>query len=560
MRLYLNRLTQFLCPWALWLGVCVAASGAETQANVMTEITFTASRPHTDPFNGVTLDVVFAEPHGRELRVPAFWAGGNLWKVRYASPVVGTHRFRTECSDATDTGLHGVKGKIIIKPYTGDNPLFRHGPLRASQNRRYLEHQDGTPFFWLGDTWWMGLSHRLHFPDEFQQLAQDRIQKGFTVIQIVAGLYPDMFPFDPRGANEAGFPWETNYSSIRPQYFDAADQRIEYLVAHGLTPCIVGAWGYFMPWMGVEKMKSHWRYLIARYGAMPVVWCAAGEANLPWYLAKGFPYDDRKQVSDWTEVMRFIRDTDPFHHLLTVHPTGIGRLSARHATDDAALLDIDLLQTPHGRREAVPVTIDTVRQSYADTPVMPVIDGEASYEMLGDSLPTEWTRRMFWICMMNGAAGHTYGANGIWQCNRPGDPHGKSPHGGTYGKIPWNEAMLLPGSEQVGFGKRLFTQYAWQQFQPHPEWAAWAGEAQSDDFGPQSCGIPGIVRVTYAPESRPVVSRGLGVHAACAAAYFDPVSGKRTELGAIHADDSGVWICPSPPGSTHDWVLIVEKK
>ncbi len=69
---------------------------------------------------------------------------------------------------------------------------------------------------------------------------------------------------------------------------------MRYLVEQGFTPCIVGAWGYFMPWMGVEKMKAHWRYLIARYGALPVVWCAAGEANLPWYLAKGFPYDDRE--------------------------------------------------------------------------------------------------------------------------------------------------------------------------------------------------------------------------------------------------------------------------
>jgi hypothetical protein len=105
---------------------------------------------------------------------------------------------------------------------------------------------------------------------------------------------------------------------------------------------------------------------------------------------------------------------------------------------------------------------------------MPVIDGEASYEMLSDRLPTEWTRRMFWICLMNGAAGHTYGANGIWQCNRPGQPHGKSPHGGSYGIIPWSEAMHLPGSQQVGFGKKLLEQFAWQDFQPHPEWAAFA--------------------------------------------------------------------------------------
>jgi hypothetical protein len=550
-------------PWcftlALWIGVLLSASAAETQANVPAEISFTASRDYPDPFNDVTVDVVFVQPDGAQWRVPAFWAGANIWKARYASPVLGAHTYRTECSEPADKGLHGIEGRVEVRPYTGSNPLYTHGPLRVSENRRFLEFHDGTPFFWLGDTWWMGLSHRLHFPAEFQQLAADRKEKGFTVIQIVAGLYPDMFPFDPRGANEAGFPWETNYARIRPAYFDAADRRLEFLVDQGLTPCIVGAWGYFLPWMGVEKMKAHWRYLIARYGALPVVWCAAGEANLPWYLAKGFPYDDRRQVGGWTEVMRFIRQTDPFHRLLTVHPTGIGRLSARHATDDSSLLDIDLLQTPHGQRGAVPITVRTVRQSYADKPVLPVIDGEASYEMLNDSLPTEWTRRMFWLCLMNGAAGHTYGANGIWQCNRPDDPHGQSPHGGTYGKIPWNEAMRLPGSAQAGFGKALLTQYPWQQFQPHPEWAAFAVDPQEEEpDAPQSTGLPGVVRLTYVPENRPVVLRGLAQDAAYSAAYFDPVRGAKTRIGMIKSARDGSWVCLPPDGCAHDWVLILE--
>jgi len=38
----------------------------------------------------------------------------------------------------------------------GEDILFRHGQLRVSIDRRYLEHLDGTPFFWLGDAWWMG--------------------------------------------------------------------------------------------------------------------------------------------------------------------------------------------------------------------------------------------------------------------------------------------------------------------------------------------------------------------------------------------------------------------
>jgi Protein of unknown function (DUF4038)/Domain of unknown function (DUF5060) len=454
--------------------ICAAENPSQSDANVMVELSFTAKHAHEDPFNKVSLDVEFTDSQGRTLRVPAFWAGGNDWKVRYASSKIGDYRFRTHCSDTRDPGLHGVMGTVHIKPYTGTNPFYKHGPLEVAADRRYFQHADGTPFFWLGDTWWMGLCQRLHWPDEVKKLTADRKRKGFNVVQIVAGLYPDMPPFDPRGANEAGFPWEEKYDRIRPEYFDAADRRIEYLVDQGFSPCIVGAWGYFIPLMGVEKAKQHWRYLIARYGALPVVWCAAGEANLPWYLAKGFPYDDRKQVKDWTEVMRYIRATDPYHRPLTIHPTGIGRLSARNATDDPALLDFDMLQTPHAQREAVGPTVQTVQQSYADKPTMPVINGEAAYEMLSDRLPTQWTRQMFWLCLTNGAAGHTYGANGIWQCNRRGEPHGKSPHGGDYGHIPWDEAMNLAGSQQMGLGKKLFEKFEWQKFTPHPEWAEYA--------------------------------------------------------------------------------------
>src|SRR3977135_1216002 len=94
-------------------GVAPRAIGAErilkTEANVMTEWPSTASRAYTDPFNEVTLDVVFEDPKGHEYRVPAFWDGANIWKARYASPFTGTHKFRSECSEKGDKGLHGIK-------------------------------------------------------------------------------------------------------------------------------------------------------------------------------------------------------------------------------------------------------------------------------------------------------------------------------------------------------------------------------------------------------------------------------------------------------------------
>ncbi len=446
----------------------------------MAEITFTAAREHVDPFNSVELDAVFTAPDGTGRRVPGFWDGGKTWKVRYSSGLIGRHRFKTVCSDPADAGLNGITGEISVTRYAGNNPLFLHGPVRVGPDRRHFEYADGKPFFWLADTWWMGLCKRLHFPDEFGELTGDRVKKGFTVVQIVAGLYPDMGPFDDRGANESGFPWKRDCSTIEPAYFDQADRRIAYLCDHGLAPCIVGAWGYHMPWMGVERLKKHWRYLVARWGAYPVFWCVAGEVNLPYYLTAGFPFDDKKQASEWTRVAAYVKEIDPYHRPLSVHPTGIGRLSARPCIDPSvlpgsaaasSLLDFDMLQTGHGDRSSLAPTVDTMRWSYRQTPVMPVLDSEVCYEGILNSCHDDVQRLMFWSCMLNGAAGHTYGANGIWQQNRPGEPYGKSPHGGTYGPTPWNDAMRLPGSGQLGLAKRFLETLPWQKLKPRSDMA-----------------------------------------------------------------------------------------
>lgn len=33
---------------------------------------------------------------------------------------------------------------------------YIHGDIHLSDDRYYLAHADGTPFFWLGDTGWNG--------------------------------------------------------------------------------------------------------------------------------------------------------------------------------------------------------------------------------------------------------------------------------------------------------------------------------------------------------------------------------------------------------------------
>ncbi len=308
-------------------------------ARTVAEWSFTAARPHASP-DELELDVVFRGPSG-EHRVPAYWAGGSEWRVRFAASAPGRYTYATVCSDPADTGLHARTGTLDAAPYDGANPLALHGAPRVAPDRRHFEHEDGTPFFWLADTWWMGLCRRFQWPADFQQLTADRAAKGFTVVQIVAGLYPDMPAFDPRGANEAGFPWDKDYARINPAYFDMADLRIQHLVSRGLVPCIVGCWGYFLQWMGAAKMKRHWRYLVARWGAYPVVWCLAGEGTMPYYLSADKERDAAEQKQGWTELARYVRSVDPYHRLITIHPSRSARdcvadpcgARLRHAAD-----------------------------------------------------------------------------------------------------------------------------------------------------------------------------------------------------------------------------------
>ncbi len=203
---------------------------------------FFSSKAYADPFNDVQLDMLLVDSECNEIVVPAFWSGGQVWKIRFSPQNPGQYTFRTHCSDVDNGDLHDLTGAFEVLAYDGPNPLYQHGAVRVGADQRHFEFEDGTPFFWLADTWWMGLCKRLDWPRSFQALALDRVEKGFNVIQIVAGLYPDMVGFDERGMNEAGFPWEPDYARINPAYFDYVDRRIQYLVDTGLMPCIVGSW------------------------------------------------------------------------------------------------------------------------------------------------------------------------------------------------------------------------------------------------------------------------------------------------------------------------------
>lgn len=538
---------------ALWLSREAWAVSRYCEQHRTTEWSYSSGKAYKDPFNEVELDIVFQHDSGTQYRVPAFWGGGQDWRVRFGPPAEGRYRWHTICSDTSNADLHGQTGTLEVAPYSGDNPLYRHGPIRVGPDRRHFQHTDGTPFFWLGDTWWMGLCRRLSWPDDFQTLAADRLRKGFSVVQIVAGLYPDMPGFDPRGENEAGFPWEKGYTRINPAYFDTADVRIQYLADRGIVPCVVGCWGYYLPILGIPKIKQHWRNLIARWGSYPVVWCLAGEGTMPFYLSQHREEDAALQKRGWTDVARYVRSVDALHHPITIHPSR----AARDTVEDDTVLDFDMLQTGHNDRASIPNTVTQVTRSYGRTPKMPVLVGEVCYEGIMGASREKVQRFMFWSCVLSGAAGHTYGANGIWQVNREDKPYGPSPHGRSWGDTPWDVAYRLPGSGELGLAKKLLGRYEWWRFEPHPEWAEphWTNE---DYLGTYAAGIPSEVRIFFLPDGKPPVVQALEAGVAYNAYFFNPATAAEHTLGRVSADASGTWKAPETP-IFQDWILVLHK-
>jgi len=493
---------------------CRSATAAEVKqpltvkANCIAEITLRTEKSCPDPSNSPTVDVLITAPDGRQFRVLAFWAGGNQWRFRYSSGSVGLHAYRTECSDATDPGLHGVQGNIEVIPYHDDNALYRHGPIRVAKDQRHFEHADGTPFFWLGDTWWKCLCRRMTW-EGFQELTADRKAKGFSVVQIVCGPYPDEGLFEPRWENEGGKPYLTrDFSVVNPKYFEYADRRLKYLVDAGIVPAIVGGWGRGdcdgMK-VGVVGLKRHWRNLIARYGAYPTIWIVGGESGGP----------------QWTEVARYVQRTDPYHRPSTMHPFD----SARKRVTDESVISFDMLQTGHGDWSAALGAIPKLKAAYARTPVMPAMMGEYCYEGHMQTAFADVQRYVFWASMLSGSAGLTYGAAGVWHASVEGDPGLAR----VYDWTTWREGMNSPGSTQLGRGKKLLEQYPWAQFEPHPEWA------EADCF---AAGIPDEVRFIYQPRRtiynwQGTVVKKVETNVPYSAFYFDPATGRRFDQGKV---------------------------
>ena len=518
---------------------------------------------YENPFLDVSIWAKFVSPSGKEILREAYWDGGKTYKVSFAPTQLGVWKY--ELSAPLETGLNAVCGEIEAVEYEGDLDIYKHGFLKVSENKKYLTYNDGTPFFWLGDTHWGFIagekwdeSNYDKTDSMFKYMVDKRVSQRFTVYQ--TNLRSESWFRMPGLSYNTHF-WADDHLGTLPDvefYKNEVDKRMQYIADSGLVNALGFAWGSSI----VGKLELHKnlaRYMVARYGALPMVWTLAGES------IGYFPSMKEECLASWNEVALLVEKLDSYGQLQTTHYTNERPYCDYYFDED--WYDFTLNQAGHGDLDISEKWVIEHRNKH---PEKPFIEGETMYEYCstleanGSRLCTaDMMRRTAYLNMQLGAAGYTYGAQGIWDTvyEKPETPNPFNRFN-KFG-IAWYEAIEAPGAQQLEYMRDFYEKYNWYELSPSPEMLR-KGEKFADVLLPggeplvlSSCDKSLVL--IYLPEYifKPISIFGL-TKEKYNAKWFDPRTAQYTDLGEVSVEDGSLAGYTRPGGS--DWVLVLETK
>ena len=346
---------------------------------------------------------------------------------------------------------------------------WENGLLKVSDNQRYLQFENGQPFFWQGETGWL-LPERLDRAEAEWYLQRCR-EAGYNVVQIqvidgvpayniygqpsnIDGWNMDVFKkASPKQGRMEGYP---AYS-----YWDHLDYIINLAQQNGIYIGMVCIWGGLVKdgKLSVEDAKKYGTFLANRYKDKP---------NIIWFMGGDIQGDIKPEV--WNALATTIKSIDK-KHLMTFHPRG--RYTSAKWWSQAPWIDFHTFQSGHrkyGQRMGnadYPIPDNTeednwmyVDSTWAYKPIKPVLDAEPSYEDipmgLHDKNEARWqawdVRRYAYWSVFAGSCGHTYGHNAIMQMLKSGYP---TSYGDAGDVKTWYQGLNDPGFNQMKYLKQL---------------------------------------------------------------------------------------------------------
>ena len=263
---------------------CQQKETVETHVFDIVEILLSAENQYENPYTDVECWVELQGPDFNK-RIYGFWDGGQNYKVRITATKAGEWSWISGSTAGSDKGLNGQSGTFLAIDWTEEEKEAnnnRRGFLTATPNGHALQYADGTPFFFIGDTWWSAPTWRYPLtgsapdPDwvpgpegiSLENMVHYRQKQGYNSLAMIA-CYPnwaaDSFPATMVDENGIGVrnPWEkfgtptakdmhdesgnrpfalkdggpiADFDHLNPVYFQSLDKKMDYLASVGFVP------------------------------------------------------------------------------------------------------------------------------------------------------------------------------------------------------------------------------------------------------------------------------------------------------------------------------------
>lgn len=513
------------------------------------EASFTSARAYDNPLQDAELFVTFTSPSRETRTVRGFWDGGSTWRVRFSPDETGEWTYATRALPATDTGLGSRTGAFRVAAAKGQTRFDRHGRIRVSATRTFLEHADGTPYFWLADTGWNAALHST--PDEWQHYIGERARQGFTAIQWVATQW--------RAAPEGDRLKERAFAgheriAVNPAFFQRLDAKAAALDRAGLLNVPVLLWaigggsnpnvnpGFSLPEDQAIRLA---RYMIARWQAYDVAWILPGDGDY-----RG------ERAARWRRIGGAVFGAGADAPVL-LHPGGMHWVLPEFLNEP--WIDVHGYQSGHGDDERTLrwMTEGPPSTDWRIEPRRPFINLEPPYEhhlayQSKQPIPAEHVRRaVYWSLLNAPVAGVSYGGHGVWGWDDGTRPPTDHPNSGT--PLPWRQAIQMPGASQMGYVAAFFTSIDYWRLKPAPHAIVeQPGAGAPARFIAAAASEAGDLFVAYTPEAR-AIAVNLAAVPAGSAMWGNPRTGARTPATGVQA---GTVVRFEPPGPG-DWLLMV---
>ena len=189
----------------------------------------------------------------------------------------------------------------------------------------------------------------------------------------------------------------------------------------------------------------------------------------------------------------------------------------------------------------------------------PAYEGHLSYQSKEPHTPHTMRRAIYPSLLNAPTAGTSYGGNGVWGWD-DGTTHPMDhPNAGV--PLPWNEAVLMPGAEQMGYLHALFASIEWWRLRPAQKiLAVQPGDGNMARYISVACSQECDLAVAYLPFGGELVLKStdeIDFPAGLISRFFDPRTGT-WQPGTMREESEGesTTVHIAAPGGGEDWVWV----